>query len=194
MSGREGKSDFWRCVTYSIYTESARIVYQMRKNVYYFWDQLWKVPSNQFKKPLRHDFYVFILFIVFTLLYRVCSRRYFFRSFNDILNFLKNVEFFIIFLERVFSCFQQKNDASNSWFFLTISFYKFQGHLGDQDFYTVLGMEYPELIKILPCGWNRQLCSWWTNHGYKDISAQFAKCNTSTYVYHGNCNTRIPLV
>jgi len=35
--------------------------------------------------------------------------------------------------------------------------YTFQGHLGDQDFYTLLNLEYSALFHILPCSWNRQL-------------------------------------
>ncbi|KAK7085267.1 Xyloside xylosyltransferase 1, partial [Halocaridina rubra] len=45
------------------------------------------------------------------------------------------------------------------------SLYSFQGHLGDQDLYTLIAFDYPELFYTLPCGWNRQLCEWWRNHG-----------------------------
>ena len=47
--------------------------------------------------------------------------------------------------------------------------YNFRGHLGDQGFYTLLSFEHPELFYVLPCSWNRQLCVWWKNHGYKEI-------------------------
>ncbi|KAJ8917524.1 hypothetical protein NQ315_005573 [Exocentrus adspersus] len=70
--------------------------------------------------------------------------------------------------------------------------YKFRGHLGDQDFYTLLGYEYPHLIQTLNCGFNRQLCTWWRDHGYSDIFDHYAKCDHDTVVLHGNCNTRIP--
>ena len=36
--------------------------------------------------------------------------------------------------------------------------YSFKGHLGDQDFYTLAALEYPQLFHTLPCNWNRQLC------------------------------------
>jgi hypothetical protein len=67
-----------------------------------------------------------------------------------------------------------------------------QGHLGDQDFYTLLAMEYPDLVHLLPCVWNRQLCTWWRDHGYRDVFDAFAYCNGSVKLYHGNCNTPVP--
>lgn len=70
--------------------------------------------------------------------------------------------------------------------------YSFRGHLGDQDFFTVLGYEFPDLIYRLDCVWNRQLCTWWKNHGYSDIFDNYFHCEGDVKVYHGNCNTRIP--
>nr|CAD7454123.1 unnamed protein product [Timema tahoe] len=70
--------------------------------------------------------------------------------------------------------------------------YQFKGHLGDQDFYTLLGMEHPELIHVLPCTWNRQLCTWWRDHGYQDVFKDFFRCQGPVRLYHGNCNTPIP--
>ncbi|XP_012285105.1 xyloside xylosyltransferase 1 [Orussus abietinus] len=70
--------------------------------------------------------------------------------------------------------------------------YRFKGHLGDQDFYTVLGMERPELIHTVNCGWNRQLCTWWRDRGYADVFANYSQCNSETKLWHGNCNTPIP--
>jgi len=67
-----------------------------------------------------------------------------------------------------------------------------QGHLGDQDFYTLLGMERPELIHMVDCGWNRQLCTWWRDRGYADIFANYSECHSKTKLWHGNCNTPIP--
>lgn len=68
----------------------------------------------------------------------------------------------------------------------------FQGHLGDQDFYTLLGMERPEFIYTIDCGWNRQLCTWWRDRGYADVFANYSQCNSETKLWHGNCNTPIP--
>ncbi|KAJ8958857.1 hypothetical protein NQ318_019622 [Aromia moschata] len=70
--------------------------------------------------------------------------------------------------------------------------YKFRGHLGDQDFYTLVGYEYPHLIQTLSCGFNRQLCTWWRDHGYSDIFGDYFRCEHEVVVLHGNCNTRIP--
>ncbi|KAL2711461.1 xyloside xylosyltransferase 1 [Vespula squamosa] len=70
--------------------------------------------------------------------------------------------------------------------------YHFKGHLGDQDFYTILGMERPELIYTIDCGWNKQLCTWWRDRGYADVFANYSLCNSETKLWHGNCNTPIP--
>ncbi|XP_036377908.1 xyloside xylosyltransferase 1 [Megalops cyprinoides] len=70
--------------------------------------------------------------------------------------------------------------------------YHFRGHLGDQDFFTMIGMEHPELFSVLPCGWNRQLCTWWRDHGYGDIFQLYYHCEGPVHIYHGNCNTPIP--
>lgn len=70
--------------------------------------------------------------------------------------------------------------------------YRFRGHLGDQDFFTMIGMEHPELFYSLACGWNRQLCTWWRDHGYGDVFQMYYRCEGLVYIYHGNCNTPIP--
>jgi lipopolysaccharide biosynthesis glycosyltransferase len=70
--------------------------------------------------------------------------------------------------------------------------YSFKGHLGDQDFFTLIGMEHEELFYVLPCTWNRQLCRWWSNHGYTEIFEDYFKCDGEPNILHGNCNTPIP--
>ena len=70
--------------------------------------------------------------------------------------------------------------------------YKFSGHLGDQDFFTLLSFDHRELFYTLPCVWNRQLCRFW-EHAYKDIFMQYFRCDGKIMVYHGNCNSVIPL-
>lgn len=70
--------------------------------------------------------------------------------------------------------------------------YRFRGHLGDQDFFTMIGMEHPELFYSLTCGWNRQLCTWWRDHGYGDVFQLYYRCGGPVYIYHGNCNSPIP--
>lgn len=70
--------------------------------------------------------------------------------------------------------------------------YHFRGHLGDQDFFTMIGMEHPELFHVLDCTWNRQLCTWWRDHGYSDVFDAYFRCEGHVKIYHGNCNTPIP--
>lgn len=73
--------------------------------------------------------------------------------------------------------------------------YYFKGHLGDQDFYTLLGYEFPAVIYYLDCIWNRQLCVWWREHGYGEVFDAYFHCESkgkSVKIYHGNCNTRVP--
>lgn len=70
--------------------------------------------------------------------------------------------------------------------------FHFKGHLGDQDFFTLVGMEHPELFYVLDCTWNRQLCTWWRDHGYSDIFERYFRCDGHVRIYHGNCNTPIP--
>lgn len=69
--------------------------------------------------------------------------------------------------------------------------YMFRGHLGDQDFYTLMGYEYAELIHKISCGFNRQLCVWWRDHGYKNVFEYYFKCDDPIVVLHGNCNSNI---
>ncbi|XP_075165822.1 xyloside xylosyltransferase [Haematobia irritans] len=70
--------------------------------------------------------------------------------------------------------------------------YMFKGHLGDQDFFTLLGYEFPNLIYRLDCVWNRQLCTWWKDHGYSDVFDKYFTCKGRIKMYHGNCNARVP--
>ncbi|XP_068612951.1 xyloside xylosyltransferase 1-like [Brachionichthys hirsutus] len=70
--------------------------------------------------------------------------------------------------------------------------YHFRGHLGDQDFFTMIGMQHPELFYSLACGWNRQLCTWWRDHGYAHVFQLYNHCHGPVYIYHGNCNSPIP--
>lgn len=67
----------------------------------------------------------------------------------------------------------------------------FKGHLGDQDFYTLVGFVRPDLIQTLNCGFNRQLCTWWRDHGYGDVFKDYFKCKHKVVVVHGNCNTNM---
>ncbi|XP_002127967.2 xyloside xylosyltransferase 1 [Ciona intestinalis] len=70
--------------------------------------------------------------------------------------------------------------------------YHFKGHLGDQDFYTLLAFEHPPLFHVLPCGWNKQLCQWWKDKGYQDIFDQYFDCKSEIKIWHGNCDSPFP--
>ncbi|XP_041061258.1 xyloside xylosyltransferase 1 isoform X2 [Carcharodon carcharias] len=70
--------------------------------------------------------------------------------------------------------------------------YHFKGHLGDQDFFTLIGMEHMGLFHVLDCTNNKQLCTWWRDHGYAEIFDLYFKCDGQVKIYHGNCNTPIP--
>lgn len=70
--------------------------------------------------------------------------------------------------------------------------YHFKGHLGDQDFYTLLALENEELFYKLDCAWNRQLCTWWKDK-YEDVFAAYHQCAAPVKMYHGNCSTPIPV-
>ena len=70
--------------------------------------------------------------------------------------------------------------------------YLFKGHLGDQDFFTLISLEHEDLFHILPCSWNKQLCVWWRDNGYKDVFDKYFTCDGHINIYHGNCNSKIP--
>lgn len=72
--------------------------------------------------------------------------------------------------------------------------YHFKGHLGDQDFYTLLALEHEELFYHLDCAWNRQLCTWWQDKGYESVFDAYHQCAGPVKMYHGNCSTPIPAV
>ena len=70
--------------------------------------------------------------------------------------------------------------------------YFFSGHLGDQDFYTVVSFQFKHLFHVIPCNWNRQLCQWWRYHGYRDVFEDYFKCDLQIKLFHGNCNSALP--
>ncbi|XP_050710893.1 xyloside xylosyltransferase 1-like [Eriocheir sinensis] len=72
------------------------------------------------------------------------------------------------------------------------SHYSFQGHLGDQDLYTLIALDHPEVFYTLPCTWNRQLCEWWRGHGYQSVFDKYFACPQELKIIHGNCKTPIP--
>lgn len=73
-----------------------------------------------------------------------------------------------------------------------LSKYQFKGHLGDQDFYTLLSFDHEELFYVLPCTWNRQLCQFWSRVLNKNEFMKYYRCKGNIHLYHGNCHTAIP--
>lgn len=69
--------------------------------------------------------------------------------------------------------------------------FNFKGHLGDQDFFSLISMDHSELFYVLPCSWNRQLCLYWKK-SYKHVFEDYYVCNETINIYHGNCNTPFP--
>lgn len=66
--------------------------------------------------------------------------------------------------------------------------YQFQGHLGDQDFFTLLYLEHADLFYVLDCSWNRQTCRYFEKL-YPDVFSLYHVCNSSVSVMHFNCNS-----
>lgn len=73
---------------------------------------------------------------------------------------------------------------------LVKKFGNMRGHLGDQDFYTLIGWKIPEIFYNLNCKFNRQLCSYWLPH-YPKIWHKWNTCYDFPHVLHGNCKTNI---
>lgn len=71
-----------------------------------------------------------------------------------------------------------------------INKYYFHGHLGDQDIFSLLSFETDSLFYILPCQWNRQLCTWWRDK-YPEVFDQYFNCTPPYFILHGNCDTKI---
>ncbi|XP_022244275.1 xyloside xylosyltransferase 1-like [Limulus polyphemus] len=72
--------------------------------------------------------------------------------------------------------------------------YKFKGYLGHQDFFTLIGMEYPELYYTLDCTWNRQLDTAWLKTVNATIFEPYHICPGTVKIYHGNGDTFIPIL
>ncbi|EDW57071.1 GM16083 [Drosophila sechellia] len=98
----------------------------------------------------------------------------------------------LLLLNRIRNSKSYLEKLTHSEVHTLVAKYSFKGHLGDQDFFTLLGYEYPNLIYRLDCIWNRQLCTWWKDHGYSQIFDAYFRCEGNIKMYHGNCNTRIP--
>ncbi|RUS69311.1 hypothetical protein EGW08_022928 [Elysia chlorotica] len=72
--------------------------------------------------------------------------------------------------------------------------YSMSANLGDQDFYTLVQLARPELLYLLPCGWNRQLCQWWRMDHLQEVFDLFYACPEPISVFHGNCKANLSSV
>lgn len=70
--------------------------------------------------------------------------------------------------------------------------YGFNGSLGHQDFFTLVGMEHPELFFVLDCSWNRQLDTGWANVVNETLFAAYHNCPGKVRIYHANGGARLP--
>lgn len=70
--------------------------------------------------------------------------------------------------------------------------YKFNGYLGHQDFFSLTGMEYPQLYYKLDCSWNRQLDVGWKKVTGKKIFDLYHKCDGKINVLHANGDSKVP--
>ncbi|KAH7960961.1 hypothetical protein HPB49_025319 [Dermacentor silvarum] len=64
--------------------------------------------------------------------------------------------------------------------------YSFRNNLGDQDFYSLICWERPELFYVLPCTWNRQLCKYWRYRGYADVFDEYYRLRPIVKRVSGN--------
>ena len=68
--------------------------------------------------------------------------------------------------------------------------YQFKGHLGDQDYFTIVGWADRTVFYELGCEWNRQLCEYWREK-YGETWEAFHECKKPVKIFHGNCGTDI---
>ncbi|KAK8766226.1 hypothetical protein V5799_006996 [Amblyomma americanum] len=70
--------------------------------------------------------------------------------------------------------------------------YSFKGSLGHQDFFTLIGMEHPELFFVLDCTWNRQLDTGWSHVVNETLFAAYHNCSGKVRIFHANGGARMP--
>lgn len=72
--------------------------------------------------------------------------------------------------------------------------YQFNGYLGHQDFFTLTGMEYPQLYYKLDCSWNRQLDVGWNKVTGQKIFDLYHQCDGRIKVIHANGDSMVPFL
>ena len=92
--------------------------------------------------------------------------------------------------------------------------FQFKGHLGDQDYFTIIGWSDRSVFYELSCEWNRQLCTYnkiayhdfkvnqnnsifcdmslfYWKEKYGETWEAFHECKPQPKILHGNCGTDI---
>ena len=72
-----------------------------------------------------------------------------------------------------------------------ITKYEWKGCLGYQDLFTLLGVEHPQLFRVLDCTWNRQIDKGLRVLG-ADLFDHFHRCNGPIKVWHANGKSALP--
>ncbi|KAK2723200.1 hypothetical protein QYM36_001766 [Artemia franciscana] len=67
--------------------------------------------------------------------------------------------------------------------------YEIVSELGDQDFFTLLGAEHPNLFYVLDCSLNRQMDPSFFSDRLFD---KYHGCDTEIKIYHSNGRSEIP--
>ena len=71
--------------------------------------------------------------------------------------------------------------------------YDWTGCIAYQDFFTLLGVEYPDMIRVLDCTWNRQLDeTFGLDVMFMKIFPAFHRCEGNIKVYHANAGSVMP--
>lgn len=71
--------------------------------------------------------------------------------------------------------------------------YQFNGTLAYQDFFTLLGMEHPELFYPLDCSWNRQMdISAFADEKFTGVFEEFHRCDGKIRIFHANGGSTFP--
>ena len=71
--------------------------------------------------------------------------------------------------------------------------YEFNGTLAYQDFFTLIGMEHPQLFRQMDCSWNRQLDE--TSSVDEKLNEMFLachRCDQRVQIYHANGGSDMP--
>ncbi|XP_065583315.1 xyloside xylosyltransferase 1-like, partial [Artemia franciscana] len=92
-------------------------------------------------------------------------------------------------LEKTRKSMEFNNHLTESGYKFLFEKYNMVSELGDQDFFTLLGAEYPGLFYVLDCSFNRQMSP---NFYYNPLFDKYHRCDNDVKIYHGNGRSTIP--